>query len=226
MKERLINLQVEFNDPVADWFETFVGKSVIPVLQTGLVKQYWFGQYFDGAARRPRVRFLTHTKSELRHWNAGDAATPLELEIEKIAQTPGFTKLEYDRNKTRADYYSGTRFLSPDATDSNANRRAKRVFDYLNSVCVLYVESLVGPDANGRFRQESSQDENNPHHSIFETLHHLLCNTTNVTTEVASAQAGNQLVIEGRLYWEMSTKPQLQNQNIAFNELGLTKVRF
>jgi len=95
-----------------------------------------------------------------------------------------------------------------------------------SSVGVLFVDCLIGPDSEGRFRQEKNTHRDNPHGSIFETVHHLLCLTTNVFTEVELFKAGDSLLCESPLYASQK-KAQLRaavGQPIV--ELGKVRVTF
>jgi hypothetical protein len=57
------SIRLEFPaDPPFDrenWFETFVGQFVKPLLATDLVKQYWFSRYGDSSRREIRFRLTT-----------------------------------------------------------------------------------------------------------------------------------------------------------------------
>src|SRR5207249_3811723 len=98
----------------------------------------------------------------------------------------------------------------PDSPNPSADARGQLLLDLNHAIAALFVDCLIGPDGEGRFRQELNTEINNPHGSIFETAHHLLCNTTDVFTEVEFFRFGNNMLgVESPLY-ASSTKAQLQ----------------
>jgi hypothetical protein len=98
------------------------------------------------------------------------------------------------------DSFTGDRILSPDAPSQSKEDRGQLFLSINHAIAVLFVECLIGPDPEGRFRQETNTHPENTHGSIFETVHHLLCNTTNVVTEVELFSSGNILCCESPLY--------------------------
>jgi hypothetical protein len=203
--------QKPFDRP--NWFETFVGQFVKPVLATGSVKQYWFTRYGDDKRREIRFRLSTEDFAAL---------APV---IQKCIQTFGFRDLNDEPNESVAGL-GGDRFLSPDAQNRSAEARGQLVFNYLHAIAALFVDSLVGPDAEGYFRQEKNTEVNNPHGSIFESLHHLLCNTTEVVTEVELIQlTNNKLMMLSPLY-AFYAKKDWEARNVPFRALTRFQVRF
>jgi hypothetical protein len=77
----------------------------------------------------------------------------------------------------------GDRFVGEDRSDERCLERARLMEQYLCYVCKLFIHCLVGPD-DGRYRLERSDHELNPNHSVFESIHHLFCNITNVSLRV------------------------------------------
>jgi hypothetical protein len=66
-----------------------------------------------------------------------------------------------------------------------AERRAKLTIEFYWSISKLTIDALVGPDQDGRYRMESSDDlANNPRGSTFQSFLHLFCNITNAPTDV------------------------------------------
>jgi hypothetical protein len=195
------------------WFETFAGRFVKPLLETGQVQQYWFTRYGSPDLHEIRLRVATESFSTLN-----------PLVQEKVREFH-FTNLHDELNETLTSSLGGTRFLSPDASNQLQLERAQLTFNFLHSLSALYLASLVGPDASGRFRQERNTERNNPHGSIFETLHHLFCNVTDVVTEVEAFKAGEALGFNSPLY-ASQTKAQLASQGIAVTDCCKIRIRF
>ncbi len=216
MSYHSIHLQFPANVPYdqENWFETFVGRFVKPLLGTGLVKQYWFTRYESAQVREIRLRLTTD-----------DFAT-LGPIVQQQFQGDGFTDLADEAGATLENNLGGGRFLSPDAPNQSSDHRGQLMLNFHHSLAVLFVESLIGPDGEGRFRQEKNTDGDNPHGSIFETAHHLFCNTTNVVTEVEVFRVGNNdLVLQSPLY-ASHEKAHLHAQGIPFADMGRVRVKF
>lgn len=197
-----------------NWFETFVGSFVKPLIATGFVRQYWFTRYGTPQQREIRVRLTT------------DNFTALQPTIQRHVQEFGFTDINDEPNPTVIGTFCGARVLSPDATSRSEEDRGRLLLNIHHAISELFVECIIGPDADGRFRQEKNTDINNPHGSIFETIHHLLCNTTDVVTEVEAFKFGNNMLcLESPLY-ASQLKAQVQAQRMVVAEWGKFRVHF
>jgi hypothetical protein len=91
----------------------------------------------------------------------------------------------------------GDRFVGEVRDASRRGERAKLVLSFLDAVSKLVLHSLIGPDAQGRFRLESNDDyQQNPLGSSFESMHHLFCNITGVPWCVQVVSHGSQISIK------------------------------
>jgi hypothetical protein len=197
-----------------NWFETFVGDFVKPLLATGLVKQYWFTRYGNNQEHEIRLRLTT------------DDFAALGPIIQQQIQAAGFTDVGDEQNVTVIGTFLNGRVLSPDAPNPSPDDRGQLLLNLNHAIAELFVATLIGPDAEGRFRQEKNTDINNPHGSIFETVHHLLCNTTDVVTEVEIFRFGNNMLgVESPLY-ASQLKAALRAQGAPVAEMGKMRVRF
>ena len=77
----------------ADWFESFIGHFVLPVLQTKLVQSYWFSRYQDG---RNHARFRLKT---------ADYA-PLQPTVEGLLKKFGIEDLKDEENYADDEFTS------------------------------------------------------------------------------------------------------------------------
>jgi hypothetical protein len=216
MSYHSIHLEFPANAPfdTENWFETFVGRFVKPLLATGLVKQYWFTRYGDDKRREIRLRLTT------------DDFAALQPTIKKQIGTFGFTDINDEAKITVIESFLNDRVYSPDSPNPSADNRGQLLLNINHALSTLFVDTLIGPDANGRFRQEKNANANNPHGSVFETVHHLLCNTTDLVTEIEMLQFGEgQLILQSPVYASY-TKADLGKSGIPFSELGKMRVRF
>lgn len=197
-----------------NWFETFVGRFVKPLLKTGKVKQYWFTRYGGPHHREVRLRLTTDDYESLR------PVIEVQIGIE------GFTDLADELDATVNGNLGGDRFHSPDSSNDSSERRGQLMLNFLHALSELFVDSLVGPDADGRYRQERNADINNPNGSIFETVHHLLCNISGVVTEVELFGYGqNILEAQGPLY-ASHRKADLRAQGLQVLDFAKFRVSF
>lgn len=216
MSHHSVHLSFPANAPFdrEDWFENFLGRLVVPIVGTGKIARFWFSRY--GSQQRHEIRFRLETDS----WNE---IAPL---VQRKIRDLGFTDLNDEQSYSNVGDLGNDRFLSQDAHGTDATRRSSLVLDVLHRLCVLHLDTLVGPDKDGYFRQESNQNINNPHGSIFESMHHLMCNITGVVTEVDLMQIGtNQLILESPLY-ASQLRHNLRAQNQPFHDMGRMKVHF
>ena len=60
---------------------------------------------------------------------------------------------------------------------------------FLTATSRLFIDALQGPDDQGYFRLEhNTEQNNNPHGSTFESIHHLFCNITDPPLHVLVAE--------------------------------------
>lgn len=216
MSHHSVHLSFPDNAPFdrEDWFENFLGHFVMPVVETGKITRFWFSRY--GSPQSHEIRFRLET----------DTWVEIEPLIQQKITDFGFNDLKDEQNYRNVDDLGNDRFLSQDAQGTDATRRSSLVLDVLHRLCVLYLDTLVGPDQDGYFRQESNKNINNPHGSIFESIHHLLCNITGVVTEVDLIQIGaNQLILQSPLY-ASQVRHQLQSQNQPYRDMGTMRIQF
>jgi len=171
-----------------NWFESFVGNFVVPIIATGKVHQYWFSRYGRNGQREIRFRFALDDYDEIK---------PL---VEELIVKYSLCNLKDEDNYNVIDNLGTKRFLGNNQRQSNRAERAQLVFDYLHSISRLFVDCLSHSDENKYFYQEKNTDLNNPHGSVFESLHHLLCNITDATTVVVEVEMDNEQMFLSELY--------------------------
>ena len=94
------------------------------------------------------------------------------------------------RDYSHVDDLGGDRFIGGERTHQQRLERANLIVKYLCDISQIFIHCLQGPDENGRFQLESSDSNQNPQGSIFESAHHLFCNMTNVPLRILISQNG------------------------------------
>jgi len=94
------------------------------------------------------------------------------------------------RDYSHLDDLGGDRFIGGERTQQRRLERANLIVKYLCDVSQIFIHCLQGPNESGRFQLESSDSNQNPHGSIFESAHHLFCNMTNVPLRIIVSQNG------------------------------------
>jgi hypothetical protein len=110
----------------------------------------------------------------------------------------------------------GARFCGENGIVKPSAERAELNAQMLCSLSKLVLHSLVGPDADGRYKMESNVHKENPNGSTFESLHHCFCNMTGVPLDVIvlrNKQTGVQVIgtqwnlhVPNPTEWEMTAK--------------------
>ena len=160
-----------------NWFENFVGNFVLPILDTGKLHQYWFSRYEDNGTRHVRFRFTIDNYKSVQ---------PL---VKQLIKKYNLIDLKDEEKYNLVHDLGSQRFR---ANKKQKNNRAQLIFNYLYSIAVLYVDCLR-EDKKGNFHLEKNKNYNNPHGSIFESLHHLFCNMTDVKTYVIKCRIGGKV---------------------------------
>ena len=179
-----------------------------------MLKQYWFTRYWVAQKHQIRLRLTT------------DDFTTLQPIIRNQIEKYGFTDLNDEPNATVIGSFGDNRVISPDSPNASADDRGQLLLNIQHAIAALFVDTLIGPDADGYFRQEKNTDPNNPHGSVFETVHHLLCNTTDVVTEVELFKSSNnEFFVESPLY-AFYSKRRLLAQGVQVTDVCKHRVRF
>jgi hypothetical protein len=174
------------------WAETIIGRIIAPAVQQfeGSLDWYWFTRYLAGADEAAEDCDLAAIPANFMHPEAGyyrsirfrysvsdEARGDFEercraLIGEADCAISGF--LDYPI----LDDLGGERHVEEPRTPERRKRRARLVAEHYCSVAKLILDSLKGPDEDGRYHL--------PHHehfsgeSPFQAFHHIFCNATDV----------------------------------------------
>ncbi len=188
-----------------NWAETLLGRVIQPLLQNcPTVDWFWFSRYIatstdsgdcdisvipkefqtGGLFRSLRFRFQLSDANIQTFEQAGS------LEINR----DGCAISDWRDYDLVADL-GGNRFVGEVRDNLRRRERANLVVSFLNSISRLVLNSLIGPDADGRFRAESNDDSQNPLLSSYESMHHLFCNMTALPLRVLVFSDGSQTFV-------------------------------
>ena len=196
-----------------NWFESFVGSFVMPVLESGKIHQYWFSRYVSSGAREVRFRFTLEDYGEIAPV-VGDLINTLSLSDMKDEEDYCWTN---DLGQER--------FLQNNQRQRSKEERGQLVLDYLHAVSRLFVDSISHSDEEGYFHQERNSSGYNPFGSIFESLHHLFCNMTDVVTVVVAAKIDGKLALQSPLYF-IQIADALRKKGKTVKIIDTVKVNF
>jgi len=175
--------------------ENVVGKIIRPLLaEFPSISAFWFSRYgedrnasagdCDIAQIPPQFEDGGNFRSiRFRFWVEDDVLQPIDDRISALTIQHGFAISDVRPYNDVADL-AWDRFLEGQITPQREIQRRDAMRAFLHSSAILFLEMLEGPDIDGNCRLTRSASGHNPHGSTFESIHHLFCNMTNVTTTV------------------------------------------
>jgi hypothetical protein len=189
------------------WAETLVGSIVAPL--SNQTKWFWFSRYWApkevdtgdcdinlipdefGIDQNGTIVGATGVFRSLRfrYEFSDEQINGFETTLRELIETHHCVISDF-RAYMYLDDLGGDRFIGGERTQQRRLERAELMTKYLCDTCQLFIHCLQGPDQDGRFQLEMSDSNQNPHGSIFESVHHLLCNITNVPLRILISQNG------------------------------------
>jgi hypothetical protein len=158
-----------------DWFHSFLGAFVLPAVTAaevdGLIELFWFGQYQHEPFKRfTRFRYATTKPSE--------AAKHFEEHRKKH----GFLDIAVaigEQNYSAGEFLDG-RSCGDNVRKLPADERRELVIQLLHAASRLMLHTLSHADGDGYWHLETNHDKtNNPSGKVFDSVFHLLDNSTN-----------------------------------------------
>ena len=183
-----------------DWFHSFLGNFVLPAVieaeAADLIELFWFGQYqHEPFNRFTRFRYASKKPDEAaKHFdNHRNKHSFLDI-------TTAIGEQNYS-----AGEFLGERFCGNNTRKLSADSRRELVIQLLHTASRLTLHTLSHADADGYWQLEPNLDQaNNPSGKVFDSIFHLLDNTTNhhpliveVDGGVLSAPQFNILLSQG-----------------------------
>jgi hypothetical protein len=127
----------------ANWFETFVGSFVVPLVATGHIQSYWFSRYEDGQhGKHARFRIRTENPAAIE---AKEKELAGDLKLHDLADEPN-----YDGGEIRNE----VRFLGTNQRQADRDARYELIWDFLHASSKLFVDCLSQEDADKRWHIE------------------------------------------------------------------------
>lgn len=188
MNHRVLRLQLPPTSPFdkENWFESFVGEFVRPLVLTEKVEKYWFSRYEDQEnGRHVGFRFSTRFLTEI------------DPQIIALISTLQLKHLDPYRDYDYVADLGSNRFLGEN-TAANRECRATLVYDFLYTTSRLFLDFLAYSEPPGYWHLESETSSGQNRLNSFESLHHLFCNTTDCLTtvmQVTDSITGNTFLV-------------------------------
>lgn len=105
---------------------------------------------------------------------------------------------------------------------ANLAKRAQLVTHFLRCISELFIDTLVGPDPENRYRLEyNGKLQQNQNASTFESLHHLFCNMTQVPVSIL-VSTGGQANLLGTFWGQPRGQRQIDRDGQLVNEVYLS----
>ena len=180
-----------------NWVEPILGTMVKPLLNefNDLIDWVWVTRYcgeYDPASPPMKLevpeqyllnRFYRYVGFRLN--SAPDSRDQIHDRAIQLSEDAGC--LVNPRQWNPYDFVGdlgSNRFIMSDATQGERLARAKLVARFVDSVVRLYLDSIVSDQAGKWTLESNAVREQNPNGSLFESVHHLMCNSTRVPTSV------------------------------------------
>lgn len=158
-----------------DWFYSFLGHFALPAIAeaeaAGLIEMYWFGQY----QHEPFKRFIRFRYATNKPHNSAEHFEEHRKKCGLLDITTAIGEHAYD-----AGEFLGARFCGNNARNLPAEERRELILRLLHRASQLTLQTLSHADADGYWQIETNSDNgNNPSGNMFDSIFHLLDNTTN-----------------------------------------------
>lgn len=158
-----------------DWFHSFLGHFALPAVSEaeaeGLIEVFWFGQYEHEPFKRfTRLRYATNKPDDAAKHFEGHRKKHGFLDITAAIKEQNYT----------AGEFLDKRFCGANARNLPTDKRRELVVQLLHVASRLMLHTLSHADADGYWQLEANSDHgNNPSGKVFDSVFHLLDNTTN-----------------------------------------------
>jgi hypothetical protein len=188
-----------------NWYESFLGNVVLPVVATGKLHRFWFSRYGNpDGTHDAKFRFSTEHFDEVHPLVQGLIERfGLELQKEHGHEFPHDFDIVGD--------LSDSRFVGDNQRPIHRVSRGKLNYAFLHAGAVLVLDHLSGPDGGGYFRLEP---ETKSHYNVstsVETIHHAFSNMSGIQLTFVQAEHPQY----GQ-HW--LTLPRFLNRSIAQGE--------
>lgn len=232
------------HDEQYNWAETLIGRIIKPLIVEfkDQLQSFWFSRYicqidvpgedcgdcdFKVIPNNFKQSFpgfdLPGHRSMRFRFEVGDAhQVDFEARLQQLILQYGYAISDIRDFNKLADL-GGNRFLGAEnRLPANSAQRAQLVTHFLQCISELFIDTLVGPDPENRYRLEYNNDlQQNPNGSTFESLHHLFCNMTQVPVSIL-VSTGEQANLLGTFWGQPRGQRQIDRGGQKVNEVYLS----
>lgn len=212
MVYRQTRIFAPYSSPFLDqwWAETIIGQIIKPLVTSGIhLTWFWFSRYVSPKTgdvgdcdinqipekygiypgqQNPQYSDI-YRSIRFRYSVPDNAQTEFESQAMRIIERSGCAISDFRDYDFLRDL-GGPRFVESHVPQEKIEIRANLVVEYLQSISKLIIDCIEGPNATGGWSIEKNTSMENPNGSVFESLHHLLCNMTNVPLNVLVSKTG------------------------------------
>lgn len=206
MAYRQTRIFAPYSSPFLDqwWAETIIGHIIKPLVTSGIhLNWFWFSRYVSPRSgdvgdcdinqipeiygiypgnQNPQYSDL-YRSIRFRYSVPNNFQDEFESQAMRFIEHAGCAVSDFRDYDFLGDL-GGPRFIENNVSQVRKEERANLVVDYLHSISKLIVDCIEVLHTTEGFALEKSTSMENPNGSIFESLHHLLCNMTNVPLNV------------------------------------------
>ena len=231
------------HDEPINWAETLIGRVVRPLVVEfkNSLHSFWFSRYvcqigvpgedcgdcdfnvIPNNFKQTIPGFVQpgHRSMRFRFEVADSNQVDFEIRLQQLVLQHSYAISDVRDFDKLADL-GGNRFLGAEnRLPANATQRAQLVTHFLQSISELFIDALVGPDPENRFRLEYNNElQQNPNGSTFESLHHLFCNMTQVPVSIL-VSTGDQANLLGTFWGSPRGHRQIDRGGQLVNEVYL-----
>jgi hypothetical protein len=217
MAYRQTRIFAPYSSPFLDqwWAETIIGHIIKPLVTSGIhLNWFWFSRYVSprsGDVGDCNINQIPEIYG-IYPGNQNPQYSDLYRSIRFRYSVPNNFQDEFESQAMRFIEHAGVqyqisvimislviwvalRFIENNVSQVRKEERANLVVDYLHSISKLIVDCIEVLHTTEGFSLEKSTSMENPNGSIFESLHHLLCNMTNVPIKRISVGNGNRNIL-------------------------------
>lgn len=177
-----------------DWAENLLGLIIKPItIKFKNLNWFWFSRYWGGLGnenedcntseitdqwKRSTTQYFYSLR--FRYSINNEECFSFEQELQKLISKFG-CKITDFRNYDKISDLGSDRHLGGERTPERKSTRADIITDIYHSVSKLTLDTLEGPNQDGRFKIEMNDSNELPEpKSSFYIPHHLFCNITNM----------------------------------------------
>lgn len=182
------------------WVENIIGHIISPLAQSKELNWFWFSRYGGYRSDSGDCDIIKipeafafppsniYKSLRFRFSISDEAQDSFEEKLSQGIEKMGCGISDFREYDSISDM-AGNRFLGEPRTEEKRKERVALVAAHFCATSKLFINCVQGPDQDGYFSMEKDPDSGqNPHGNIFESVHHIFCNQTNVPLRVILSQ--------------------------------------